>query len=121
MKIVPDVEIETWLESLPSPPNGIEWDPGNERKNEKHDVAKTDIEYIIYGQNYVFVGKIISPSHNEWRGLILGVDRLGRGLSLIFTARRNRLRPISCRPMRNNERKHYESQKATGAEERPNS
>lgn len=121
MKIVPDVEIAAWLESLPPPLNGIEWDRGNERKNEKHAVAKTDIEHIIYGQNYVFVGKIISSLHTEWRGLILGVDRLGRGLSLIFTVRGSRLRPISCRPMRNNERKHYESQKATSAEERPDS
>ena len=120
MKIVPDVEIEAWLESLPSPPNGIEWDHGNERKNEKHGVSKTDIEYIINGQNYVFVGKITSSLHKEWRGLILGVDRLGRELSLIFTVRGRRLRPISCRSMRDAERKYYEREKTT-QKERPHS
>ena len=32
----------------------------------------------------------------------------GRKLALIFTRRGERLRPVSCRPMRRNERKVYE-------------
>lgn len=120
MKTAPDVEIEIWLESLPPPPDGIEWDHGNERKNEKHDVTKTDIEYLLNGRDFVFAGQIIEPLNNEWRGLILGTDRLGRELSLVFTVRGRRLRPISCRSMRDIERSYYERKKIT-QKERPSS
>lgn len=107
MKTIPDVEIAAWLESLPLSPEGIDWDNGNEHKLGKHSVRKDDVEFILYGEGYVFAGKIVSPVHPEWRGLILGCDRSGRGLALIFTIRGRKLRPISCRRMRDEEKELY--------------
>jgi uncharacterized DUF497 family protein len=46
--------------------------------------------------------------HEELRGLLLGQDVTGRRLTLIFTRRGSRLRPVSCRAMRRDERKIYE-------------
>ncbi|PWU07426.1 MAG: hypothetical protein C5B51_10010 [Terriglobia bacterium] len=42
-------------------------------------------------------------------GLILGEGETGRLLALIFTRRGDKLRPISCRPMRIDERRLYET------------
>ena len=55
-----------------------------------------------------FAGRIIEPTHDERRWLLLGQDDRGRTLALIFTRRRDRLRPVSCRPMRRKEKKLYE-------------
>ena len=49
------------------------------------------------------------PAHDEDRWLLLGQEPHGCRLALIFTRRGERLRPISCRPMRANERKVYET------------
>lgn len=115
MKTVPDVEIAVWLERLPLPPDGMDWDDGNETKNEKHGVGKADIESILHRGGFYFAGRIVSPVHREWRGLILGEDRFGRDLALIFTIRHERLRTISCRPMRRAERMKYAQEKKDGA------
>jgi uncharacterized DUF497 family protein len=56
----------------------------------------------------VFVGRIMEPAHDEDRWLVLGQNAKGRHLALVFTRRGSRLRPISCRSMRRNERTIYE-------------
>jgi len=56
----------------------------------------------------VFAGRVTEPAHDEPRCLVLGESERGRKLALIFSRRRERLRPISCRPMRRNERKVYD-------------
>jgi len=105
------IPIREWLEDEPE----IEWDAGNFAKNEKHGVARGDIQAVVAIQA-AFVGHIVEPAHDEPRWLILGKDSRGRGLALIFTRRGELLRPISCRPMRENERKLYAQ--AQGADER---
>jgi len=55
----------------------------------------------------LFAGRIAEPAHEEARWLLLGIDDGGRALALVFTRRGRRLRPVSCRPMRRNERRLY--------------
>jgi uncharacterized DUF497 family protein len=75
----------------------------------KHDVRGGEVESIFYGQKFVFAGRIVDPPHDEWRGLVLGQSVAGRPLALIFTRRGDKVRPISCRPMRTGERRLYET------------
>ena len=85
----------------------FDWDAGNRAKHRKHGVEPTDIEAMFRGPT-VFLGRIIEPAHDEDRWLLLGQESQQRPLALIFTRRGEQLRPISCRPMRVNERKAYE-------------
>ena len=75
----------------------------------KHRVQGEEVESIFYSQKFIFAGRIVDPPHDEWRGLVLGRSDAGRPLALIFTRRGDKLRPISCRPMRIGERRLYET------------
>lgn len=111
MKIIDDPIIRKWLQSLDPEPDDFDWDEGNKDKNLKHDVTQNEIESIFQNE-YGFAGRIVEPIHAEWRGLILGRSHTGKLLALIFTCREERLRPISCRPMRKWEvKKYHESTK----------
>ena len=107
MKFVPDEDASLWLSDFGPDPDNFDWDDGNRTKNAKHGVDQEEIESIFHREKYVFAGKIIEPKHKEWRGLILGQSEAGRPLALIFTRRGEKIRPISCRPMRINERRFY--------------
>jgi uncharacterized DUF497 family protein len=115
MKLVGDSEAEAWLEALPL--EAFEWDSGNRLKNAKHRVEPSEVESLF--QRTVFLaGRIVEPAHDESRWLLLGETSTGRRLALIFTRRGSKLRPISCRQMRRNERRLYEEAKLeTGSEE----
>ena len=107
MKLVPDPAAEGWLIELMGAAETFEWDTGNLTKNRKHGVEPADIQALIGGDFYL-AGRIAEPVHDEPRWLVLGEDAAGRRLALIFTRRGDRLRPISCRPMRRRERTLYE-------------
>jgi uncharacterized DUF497 family protein len=92
---------------LAGEPDDFEWDEGNRTKNRKHGVEPHDVE-VMFEHPILFAGRIVEPTHEEARWLLLGQHSSGRGLALIFTRRAGRLRPISCRPMRRKERKLYE-------------
>ena len=109
MRFSRDDEMSSWLRDFAPDPDTFDWDAGNRTKNTKHRVSGEEIESIFYQARFIFAGKIIEPAHDEWRGLILGQSGNGRPLALIFTRRGARLRPISCRPMRRNERRLYET------------
>ena len=70
---------------------------------------------------WVIVSATLPPETDgaeaEPRWLLLGETDAGRQLTLIFTRRGNRIRPISCRPMRRNERRLYEEAKLEGGSE----
>ena len=108
MKFTPDRWTLEWLEEFIPDSESFDWDEGNIKKNLKHGVSDQEIESIFREYEYVFVGRIIEPEHSEWRGLILAQSEGGRYLALIFTKRGEKLRPISCRSMRQNERRLYE-------------
>ena len=103
MKLVADPEMENWLAQFIPNFDLFDWDTGNLTKILKHGVDKDKVESIFFQEEYVFAGRILEPKHSEWRGLILGMDRNKRHLSLIFTRRGEKLRPISCRSMRKEE------------------
>ena len=69
-------------------------------------MTQEEVESIFYNE-YGFAGRIIELVHAKWRGLILGQSNTGKLLALIFTYRGERIRPISCRPMRKLEVKKY--------------
>ncbi|OFV96375.1 MAG: hypothetical protein A3H28_03975 [Acidobacteria bacterium RIFCSPLOWO2_02_FULL_61_28] len=79
----------------------------NQAKNLNHGLTLEDMESVFW-QSYVFAGRIVEPAHSEWRGLILGQTSQGRRVALIFTRRGEKVRVISCRPMRPAERRLYE-------------
>src|SRR3989344_762609 len=106
MKLIDDPVAEKWLQSFDPEPDGFDWDKGNRSKNLKHGVTQEEIE-SIFENEHGFAGRISEPAHAEWRGLILGQSNTGKLLALIFTRREDRIRPISCRPMRKLEAKKY--------------
>ncbi len=99
MKLADDPEAATWLENLPAEPDDFQWDEGNRTKHRKHGVATRDVE-AMFQHPLLFAGRIVDPAHLETRWLALGQDGRGRRLTLIFTRRGDRVRAISCRPMR---------------------
>lgn len=98
-----------WLRDFIPDPDNFDWDEGNRRKNLKHKVHSEEVESIFRQERYIFAGRIVEPESNEWRGLLLSQTEGGRRLALIFTRRGEKLRPISCRPMRVGERRVYET------------
>jgi uncharacterized DUF497 family protein len=107
MRLADDPDTAAWLEQLGGTPGDFDWDAGNRTKNRKHGVESVDIESMFHART-VFVGRIVQPTYDEPRWLLLGQDPVGRQPALVFTRRGARLRPVSCRPMRANERRLYE-------------
>ena len=109
-----DPKAEKWIDSLAGEPGDFDWDEHNRTKNRKHKVEAGDIE-AMFENAVIFVGRIVEPKHHEPRWLLLGTSARGRRLALIFTRTGERLRPISCRSMRDNERQVF--REALGIEE----
>ncbi|MBI4423837.1 MAG: BrnT family toxin [Elusimicrobia bacterium] len=109
MKLSPDPEAEGWLERFGALSDDFDWDGGNRDKNLKHGVTDAEVESLFECPT-VFMGRIIEPRADEWRGLLLGKDSQDRLVALIFTIRDKQLRPISCRPMRAQEKTKYEEE-----------
>ena len=118
MRLAADPEAASWLDGLAGRPEEFEWDAGNRGKNRKHGVEPEDIEAMFRRPRFVvFGGRIVEPAHAEPRWLVLGEDGKQRRLALVLTRRDDRIRPISCRPMRPKERKvHEEAIRAQGQE-----
>ncbi len=107
MKLAADATLAVWLEKLSGRPEDFDWDAANQTKHRKHGVEPEDVE-ALFRHRTLFLGRIVEPTHDELRGLLLGQDASGRRLALVFTRRGARLRPVSCRAMRRQERKVYE-------------
>ena len=104
-----DLTTGLWLRDFVPDPENFDWDDGNRHKNLKHGISCEEVESLFRQDRYIFAGRIIEPAHTEWRGLILGQGDSGRAVALIFTRRGDKLRSISCRPMREGERRFYEA------------
>jgi hypothetical protein len=107
MQLVEDSAAASWLDQLGGDAEDFEWDLGNRPKLEKHRVDEDDV-VSMFRSPIVFAGRITEPAHAEPRWLVLGRSERGRKLALVLTRRGERVRPVSCRPMRRNERKVYE-------------
>jgi uncharacterized DUF497 family protein len=111
MKLEADAEMAVWLRTmLQEDPLRVDWDAANEPKLGKHRVTRADVMRLL-GGDVAFGGRIVEPAHPEPRWLLLGATAR-RKLAVVVTRRGDWLRPITCRPMRRNERRLYEAHQA---------
>ena len=88
---------------------GFEWDEGNADKNlAKHGVSNAEIEELFFNMPLFIKDDPEHSSTSENRRFALGQTFDGRRLAIVFTMRRNRIRPISARDMSRKEREVYE-------------
>ena len=99
----PSEEAAAWLGAGP----GFLWDAAKQTKNAtKHDVSVEEAESMLRNP-FVLAGRVIEPAYYEHRWVLLGRTSRGRLLTMVFTRRGGRIRPISCRPMARQERRLY--------------
>lgn len=87
---------------------GFDWDEGNERKNDKHGVTKTEIEQVFLNAPLV-VADDVRHSKQERRYHALGRTDANRWIHVTFTERNAQtlIRPISARDMSRKEKAVY--------------
>lgn len=87
---------------------GFDWDEGNSTKNwDKHQVSRTESEQVFFNQPLLLYPDT-KHSEQEPRFFVLGRTDDDRFLMIVFTARGDKVRVISARPMSKNERAIYE-------------
>lgn len=87
----------------------FEWDEGNSSKSLiKHDVSPQETEEVFLSRMAAPLGVQIEPVVHEQRLCIVGPSWENRLLSVVFTIREGRVRPISSRPANRKEKKIYE-------------
>lgn len=88
---------------------GFEWDAGNARKNEKHDVSAAEAEQVFFNQPLLLL-EDSKHSEQEPRFHALGQTHAGRRLHVTFTLRKEgtHIRVISARDMHRKEKAIYE-------------
>lgn len=88
---------------------GFEWDDGNARKNEKHEVSTAESEQIFFNAPLLLLADA-KHSEGEPRFHALGKTDQGRLLHIAFTLRQAgaKIRAISARDMHRKERVIYE-------------
>jgi uncharacterized protein len=88
---------------------GFEWDDGNARKNEQHEVSMAEAEQVFFNSPLLVLP---DPKHSaaEPRFHALGRTNDGRRLHISFTLRESGqlIRVISARDMHRKERASYE-------------
>jgi uncharacterized protein len=88
---------------------GFEWDEGNARKNERHEVSMAEAEQVFFNSPLLVLP---DPKHSavEPRFHALGRTNEGRRLHLSFTLRdaERLIRVISARDLHRKERTVYE-------------
>lgn len=92
----------------------FEWDSGNISKSvEKHGVTSDEVESIFQIGLAEPIGKQVSPAVSEERLCIVGPSVTGRMISIVFTIRDGRVRPISSRIASRKEKRLYEEIRKT--------
>ncbi len=92
----------------------FEWDEGNLTKSiNKHGVTKETVESVFEIKLAIPIGRQIAPSVDEERLCIVGPSFDGRLISVVFTLRDGRVRPISSRPASKKEQRFYENLRKT--------
>lgn len=88
---------------------GFDWDSGNDRKNERHDVSRSEAEQAFFDPELLVVAdERHSEAEPRFHGL--GMTAAGRLLHVTFTLRFDgaKIRVISARNASRKERTHYE-------------
>ena len=88
---------------------GFDWDDGNERKNDRHEVSATEAEQVFFNVPLLLLDDT-RHSESEVRYHALGKTVEARRIHLSFTLRDDAtlIRVISARDMSRKERKIYE-------------
>jgi uncharacterized DUF497 family protein len=88
---------------------GFDWDDGNARKNEKHEVSTAESEQVFFNAPLLVLADA-KHSGRESRFHALGKTDEGRLLHIAFTLREagEKIRVISARDMHRKEREYYE-------------
>ena len=88
---------------------GFDWDEGNARKNEKHNVSMAETEQVFFNEP-LLVLEDSKHSKKEPRFHALGKSDEKRRLHITFTLRQagEKIRIISARDMHKKERAIYE-------------
>ena len=85
---------------------GFDWDAGNARKNDKHNVSTAEAEQMFFNEPLLIVADTKHSGH-ETRLHALGQTDRGRLVHVAFTVRDNKIRVISARDMHRRERATY--------------
>ena len=86
---------------------GIEFDPSKAKENlKKHGVSLSDSEPVLYDPRALTLDD--TSSEMEQRFITVGMDALGRVLTVVWTERKNSIRIISARKASKKERENYE-------------
>jgi len=92
----------------------FEWDHGNYTKSStKHGVDSDEVESVFMLRMAVPIGRQISPEVDEERLCVVGPSLNGKFISVVFTLRDGRVRPISSRPANKKEKLIYEKVRKT--------
>ena len=87
-------------------PLEFEWDSGNQEKNYvKHRVINAECEEVFFDPRKRILKEVFRPGESgEKRYIVIGRTRENRGLYLVFTFRKNKIRVISARDLNRKER-----------------
>ncbi len=92
----------------------FEWDQGNSSKSViKHGVEQMEVESLFVLKLGVPLGWQIAPDMDEERLCVVGPTDSGRMISVVFTLREGKVRPISSRIASRKERVLYEKIRKT--------
>ena len=87
----------------------FEWDTGNLTKSAiKHGVTDVEVEFLFESRAGVPIGRQIAPEVQEERLCIVGPTLNEKFVSVVFTLREGRVRPISSRIASRKEKGLYE-------------
>ncbi len=92
----------------------FDWDDGNIHHIALHNITPTEVEQVIH--NSPFDGGA-SIRNGEKRTVNLGETDAGRILVVITTERDDKVRPVTARPARRNEREFFSQHKASADEQ----
>ena len=85
----------------------ITWDIKKAKENRlKQGVFFSDVEPVFYDPNAL--SREDQSAENEARYIVVGLDALGRLLTVVYTYRQDTIRIISARQATKRERNHYE-------------
>jgi len=87
----------------------FDWDEGNARKNDKHNVSMAEAEQVFFNEPLLVI-EDTKHSQGEYRLHALGKTNEDRALHITFTLRNasESIRVISARDMHRKERTIYE-------------
>jgi len=86
---------------------GFEWDRGNAPKVQaRHGVTTGECEQVFFHEP-LLIAPDAPHSRTEERWAAWGRTAEGRTLAVVFTLRRDRIRPLSARDMNRKERQRY--------------